>query len=108
MLKAPRIRDYRLMQYLKLNSDECALTGVVHDLHLHHVIFRSQGGDDVKANIVCMTEIAHGAYHAGDPVAKRMLAEHIKEARPDTATYIASKLGPGGCEAWFERHGVDL
>lgn len=102
-----RIKDIALLTVLKLEYDESELTGETHDLHLHHVIFRSHGGDDVRQNIVCLTRSQHEAYHSGDPAMRMALALHVDNKRPDVAAYIHEKLGgPGALLAWFERHGV--
>jgi hypothetical protein len=104
---AARIRDPQLMKLLKHEYDECAITGVTAGLHLHHVIFKSHGGDDLRSNIVCVSDTLHTRYHAADPVARRLLAEHIDVFRPDVACYIAEKLGSAvALLDWFERHGV--
>jgi hypothetical protein len=94
------------MMLLKLRSDECELTGRVDRLHLHHVIFRSQGGDDVEGNIVCMTDDLHDRYHRHDTLARLMLAQHIIRKRPDTMIYMALKMGTGSRDYWLEEHGV--
>lgn len=104
---APRIKDTVLLKLLKFEYDSCEITGVTSRLHLHHVIYKSQGGDDLRCNIICVGEEFHTRYHAGDIVIKRMLAEHVDIQRPDTANYIAEKLGgaPALLE-WFSRHGI--
>lgn len=94
------------MRYLKFTLDCCELSGETYNLHLHHVIYKSHQGDDLRANILCMHEPLHTRYHAGDPEVKAMVGEFIDTERPDTACYIAEKLG--GASAlldWFERHG---
>lgn len=104
---AARIRDTALMKLLKFRFDCCEITGVTSGLHLHHVIYKSHSGDDLVANIICMSDTLHTRYHAGDPVARRLVAEHVDTLRPDVACYIAEKLG--SAEAlleWFERHGI--
>jgi hypothetical protein len=100
-----RIKDPVLMRLLKHEYDECELTGVTAGLHLHHVVFKSHSGDDLRQNIVCMVDWLHERYHAGDPMAMELLARHIEERRSDVAAYISEKLGsPGALVEWFERH----
>ncbi len=100
-----RIKDPALMRLLKHECDECELTGVTAGLHLHHVVFKSQGGDDLRQNIVCMVDWLHERYHASDPIAMELLARHVEERRSDIAAYISEKLGsPGALVEWFERH----
>lgn len=102
-----RIKDPILLRLLKYEYDECEITGVTHELHLHHVIFKSHVGDDVRENIICLTEAVHTRYHQGNPRIRLLIARHIDDYRPDVACYIAEKLG--GAEAlldWFYRHGL--
>lgn len=100
-----RIENKALMRLLKYEYDECSLTGVTINLHLHHVIFKSHGGDDLRENIICMADWLHERYHKGDPLVKRMLADHVEHFRSDVAAYISEKLGsPGALVEWFERH----
>lgn len=105
--KQPRIRDARLLELLKYEYDCCEITGVVDGLHLHHCLLRSQGGDDLRANIICVTDAFHTRYHASDAVARLMLAEYVVNNRPDTIAYLQRKLGHDGCAVWLEKHGVD-
>ena len=105
--RAPRIKDPALLRLLKFESLECEISGEMGDLHLHHVVYRSQGGDDVRENIICVSEEIHRHYHAGNPWARGLIGKHVDLERPDVACYIAEKLG--GAEAlleWFNRHGV--
>lgn len=96
------------MKLLKHHSDECEVTGVTAGLHLHHVIFKSHGGDDLRCNIICISDTLHTRYHAADAVARRMVAEHVDTFRPDVACYIAEKLGSAGALLdWFARHGIE-
>lgn len=102
---AARIKDPALMRLLKFENDECEITGVTVNLHLHHVIYKSHGGDDLRQNIVCMADWLHERYHAHDPMVRKMLADHIETFRSDVAAYISEKLGsPAALVEWFERH----
>lgn len=104
-----RIKDQKLLKLLKIEYDECEITGVVSGLHLHHVIFKSQQGDDLRSNIICISDELHDRYHAADPVARRLVAEYIRDYRQDVFRYIASKLGGKGPQyEWFRRHGVEV
>lgn len=103
---SPRVKDPVLLKLLKLEYDECEISGETTDLHLHHVILKSQGGDDLRCNIICMQESIHTLYHAGDKATRLLVARHVDEERPDVGCYIAEKLGgaPALLE-WFSRHG---
>lgn len=105
---APRIKDTALMKLLKFRFDCCEITGVTSGLHLHHVIYKSHSGDDLAVNIICISDALHTRYHAGDAVAKRMVAEYIDTFRPDVACYIAEKLGSADALLeWFAKHGIE-
>jgi len=103
----PRLRDQALLRYLKVEYDCCEVTGSTRDLHLHHVVLRSQGGDDLRANIVCVSKDIHDRYHTADPVVRLMLAEYVRDNRPDTVAYLQKKLGEDGYTTWLERHGTE-
>lgn len=110
-----RIEDKVLMRLLKWECDCCEITEEDPPLHLHHVIFRGAGrGDDVRANIICITRNLHLRYHAGDPEARLTVAEHIRDKRPDTCLYIADKLsiaqrrpGQEALDDWFSKHNLN-
>ena len=99
-----RVRDPDLMRMLKLEYDCCELTGHTTGLHLHHVVLKSQGGDDVRSNIVCIRDDAHTRYHAHDPVVRRLLAEHLLQRRPDVTSYLRDKLGEEPAIQWMHSH----
>lgn len=103
--RAPRQGDPGLLAILKIEHDECELSGATGDLHLHHVIFRSQGGDDVRGNIICLSQALHEAYHQrSDPLVRKALAAHVRFVRTDIWEYLILKLDEGGAEAWLRRH----
>jgi len=110
-LSAPRIKDLALLRVLKISCDECSISGVTEGLHLHHVILKSSGGghrgDDVRENIICISEPIHTLYHRGDPPTRLLVATHISTERPDIVNYIAKKLGSQDAMLeWFNRHGL--
>jgi len=100
-----RIRDPALLRLLHFEYDECVLCGRTQLLHLHHVVLRSQGGDDVRANILALCNECHSGYHThrSDGFGAR-LAVYVQGYRPDTYAYLVEKLGIGGAEAWFHAH----
>ena len=74
-------------------------------LNLHHVLPRSQGGDDVRANLSWLcgsgTTGHHGRVEARDPEALRAF---LLTLRPDTLEYLSDKLGgPEAAEEWLRR-----
>lgn len=101
-----RIRDGRLMSGLHRMIHECQVTGERRNgLSLHHI--NRHPRDDVPGNLVMVdgsgTTGFHGRLEARDPVALRMLGEHIVEHRPDTLEYLRWRYGDTA-EAWLERH----
>lgn len=101
---ARRIRDSDLMRLMHSErTKECAITGDTLALELHHVLPRGQGGDDVRANLVFLRGDVHRRITANDPVALRLLGEHIRSERLDTMAYLTFKLGPGRAEEWMRR-----
>lgn len=103
-----RIKDTALLQLLKLEYDECEITGVTEDLHLHHVVLKSQGGDDVRRNILCVAEELHWLYHHSNDNIRRMVALFVLNHRPDIHGYLRDKLGLGARREWYYRHGIKL
>lgn len=83
-------------------TKECAITGETEGLELHHILPRAQGGDDVRANLVWLTAAFHRRISANDPVAMRLLGEHICDFRPDTVEYLHRKLAER-CRGWMAR-----
>lgn len=100
---ARRLRDPEIMRILHSDrTKECAITGNTFDLELHHVLPRSQGGDDVRANLVFLQRRQHRRVTANDPVAMKLLGEHVRDHRPDTVEYLKWKLQEGAVE-WARR-----
>lgn len=94
-----RLRDPGLLRLLAFEYDECALCGSVKALHLHHVLFRSHGGDDVRANIVPLCQRCHEGVHRGE---KTDLFAYIRAHRPDIVEYLQGQLGKDAANARFD------
>lgn len=88
-----RIIDPDLMRILKLRWDECCLCEVAADLHIHHIVYRSQSGDDVEANCCCLCVRCHMRVHSRDPEKWAELAAYIVAERPDVIEYLSRKVG---------------
>jgi len=69
----------------------------------HHVLFKSQGGDDDPACLVCLCQRHHSLVHAEDTPTLVLLGEHLLLERPDTIDYIKAKLGEVEGAAWLAR-----
>lgn len=103
-----RIRDPELLRLVHYEFEECVICGSVH-FSIHHVLKRSQGGDDVRANLVALcgsgTTGCHGAVEAAEKDACAALGRYLTQERPDTIAYLELRLE--GCEAaqeWLRRH----
>jgi 5-methylcytosine-specific restriction endonuclease McrA len=83
-------------------TKECAITAATVSLELHHVLPRSQGGDDMRANLVFLRNDKHALVTANDPATLKALGEHIREHRPDTVEYLRWKLGERATD-WMRR-----
>lgn len=100
----PRIRDSDILRIMHADrTKQCAITEDVDGLELHHILPRSQGGDDVRANLVFLRADIHRRITANDPVAMRLLGEHIRTERLDTMAYLTFKLGAGPAQDWMRR-----
>jgi 5-methylcytosine-specific restriction endonuclease McrA len=65
---------------------------------LHHLVFRSHGGDDVEDNLVPLHNVCHDEIHARNPESLQLLAESLTDAE---YAYIIGKLGEGGMSRLF-------
>lgn len=60
--------EYALVHRATLERDgfKCRYCGSRSQLHVHHVIYRSQGGPDELWNLLTLDETCHSAVHATD------------------------------------------
>jgi 5-methylcytosine-specific restriction endonuclease McrA len=68
------------------------------DVEYHHLVPRSQGGDDVAANIVPLCRGCHVAVTTRDSGALQSLVFNLTDSE---RAYIIGKLGEGGIERLF-------
>jgi len=101
---AARIINTELLALIRLEHDCCEITGRVGTLHLHHVIYRSHGGDDLRHNILTMASDLHHRYHQSNPNALFAVGTHVRDHRPDILQYITAKMGDGYASMWLARH----
>lgn len=66
----------------------------------HHVLPRSQRGDDLDANLVCLCAPHHHSIHAEDLPTKVALGEYLLLERADTVAYLRQKTGS---DEWLRR-----
>lgn len=48
----------------KRDFDRCRRCGTGFDLHVHHVIYRSQGGPDADNNLITLCQGCHATVHS--------------------------------------------
>lgn len=101
---AARVVNPNLLRMIALEHDCCEVSGRVGRLHRHHILFRSHGGDDVRANILVIHDGLHEDYHRGDARARFLVGSHVRDHRLDFLLYLGDKLGPEAPLAWLTRH----
>lgn len=86
--------------------DECVICGGI-DISVHHILPRSQGGDDVWENLVPLcgsgTHGCHGAVEHGSDAVCRALGRYLIAERIDTMLYLERKLGSPEARTEFLR-----
>lgn len=113
--KAPaRIRDRSVYaEFHALNLSCCACKRIpAFRCEAHHILHRSQGGDDVLANLAPLCRLCHAAEH-GNPYTTggvRITPEFVRAAiaawireHDDAETYLIGKLGPGEADDFVQR-----
>lgn len=114
----PRWIDPEVFGTFHARSRDCLTCGY-YRASAHHLVRRSQGGDDVMENLIPLCGSCHGALHDGNSyhaygtthtpegVRNRIGAFLTSEAGSDHLNYVKRKLGDGA-GAFLERYGVDL
>lgn len=97
-----RIRDASALCAAKIRHRECCICGRTHAIHIHHIVFRSHGGDDVDANLCGLCPTHHDQIHAYDSFSWIALKAYVDFERPDTQAYLQEKLGDRA-GSFFER-----
>jgi len=83
----------------KLLADrECRVCGRPAS-HGHHLVYRSQGGDDYEGNIIPLCHVCHDKVHAGSTPVRRQI---ILTLTADERAYVVSKFGDNAA-GWAER-----
>jgi hypothetical protein len=96
------IRDKDALITAKLHYRECAICGTTEGLHVHHILFRSHGGDDVPENLCVLCLYDHDEIHAYKAFAWYALETYIRAERKDVLLYLRQKLGDGSA-VFFRR-----
>ena len=78
--------------------DPCSNGAAFTLVHMHHLVPRARGGDDVADNIVPLCSACHEQVTRGNPVDLEAVASSLTDAE---YAYIVGKLGEGGIERLF-------
>ena len=101
-----RVKNPKVAKKLHANLGPCVLCGDPAQ-SLHHVLPRSQGGDDVEACLVAVcgdgVRGCHGLLENQDLQARMDLGAYLRMNRPDTLSYIRGKLGDEEGSEWLTR-----
>lgn len=64
--------------YEKIVSEQpyCQLCGRTYDLHIHHIIYRSQLGNNDERNLIRLCADCHRRVHSNKKVWQKKLLEH--------------------------------
>lgn len=98
----PRIVDNTALAIAKLYYRECAICGSTQGVQVHHILFRSQQGDDTDANLCGLCRLHHDEIHANKALAWLALKMYVIVERSDTQAYLEKKLG-SRAEGFFDR-----
>lgn len=95
-----RYRDQERLDEMRPPYPRCPLCGSSFDRYpgrtRHHVIPKSQGGDDFRSNIVWIcgdgTRGCHGLIEAGDRSTRVRLRLYLERERPDVINYVTRRI----------------
>lgn len=101
-----RISDPELLRHLHWEWVECAICGVAGvRLSLHHVLKSPR--QDLREGLVMLcgdgVQGCHGLIESNDREARRALAQHIIDCRPDIFRHLIDRLGEVAAADWIDR-----
>lgn len=117
-----RLRDPEVFKRFHRQNHVCVSCHYNRSVQAHHLLPRSQSGDDIAANLTALCLLCHSALHGnpqhGHPelgyltpeiVRERIGAWLMSDAGLEARFYLIGKLGLEGSKAWAERmFGVSL
>ena len=115
--KPPRYIDPEALRQFHAIGHDCLTCGY-YRCSAHHLIKRSQGGDDVQENLIPLCTACHVVLHDGGKVTvfgvtftqqgvRNRIGQFLtSEAGEDHLDYVKTKLGVGAA-AFLERYGVE-
>ena len=67
--------EYKRLSNAVLHRDKykCRFCKTRNNLHVHHIVYRSQGGDDVDSNLCVLCDHCHDGIHRPNPSNGAML-----------------------------------
>ena len=85
---------------------ECVICGIAGvRLSLHHVLTNPR--QDLREGLVMLcgdgVRGCHGLIEANDVEARRALAQHIVDERPDIVQHLIERLGEVAADDWIDR-----
>jgi hypothetical protein len=89
-----RARQQEWAELHRAKHGRCRICGRL-PAQLHHLVARSQSGDDVADNLVPLCSDHHSAVHAGDLLARTLLGGRLTDAE---VGYVVDRRGA----AWLE------
>jgi len=69
---------------------QCKKSGCSEQLHVHHIVFKSQGGSDAPSNLITLCKKHHDALHKGKITFKKVKYNSLKSAT--TMNVIRARL----------------
>lgn len=69
----PHIRDRIIAR-----DGRCRYCGTVDNLHVHHIVYRSQGGGDEDTNLITLCLVHHDRVHSNKAVWQPVLEAYIE------------------------------
>ena len=91
-VKASKAEWGRILRHFKGSC--CVATGLPYQ-HLHHIVFRSESGDDILENLAPLTNEAHDRFHGRAPGWEQVAASIRQYVLVNNARrrYVTEKLG---------------
>lgn len=93
----PRDR-YEAFGHVRKRGAQCIICGAQGDLTAHHIVPRSQGGDDWRINIVPIHHSGHMAAHAGHEDVLAAIWQGLEEEQRE---YARERFGHGRAETYY-------
>lgn len=77
------LQDKKTYSKVAETQPYCQMCGRTWDLHIHHIIYRSQLGNNDERNLIRLCSECHQKVHSNKKVYQPMLLEHQKKKYGD-------------------------